>query len=87
MRAERQRETQLQEQRRLLQQQVEQRRHWLDEADAHIVRVARRREPRQRQAFESHVLERQQQQQAELVGEDTEEDTDAVSSLMVEPNP
>jgi len=71
----------------LLQQQVEQRRHFLDEADARMVRVARRRELPQRQAFETHVLERQQQQQAESVEEDAEEDADAVSSSVVEPNP
>jgi len=87
LRAERQREMQLQEQRRLLQQQVEQCRYFLDEADARMVRVARRRELPQRQAFETRVLERQQQQQATLVEEDTEEDADAVSSSMVEPNP
>jgi len=52
-----------------------------------MVRVARRLEPSQQQAFESHVLERQQQQQAESVEEDTEEDADTVSSSMVEPNP
>jgi len=43
--------------------------------------------PPQRQAFEACVLERQQQQQAESVEEDAEEDADAVSSSMVEPNP
>jgi len=84
---ERQRETQLQEQRRLLQQQVEQRRYFLDEADARMVRVARRQELPQRQAFETHVLERQQQQQAESVEEDTGKDADTVSLSMVEPNP
>jgi len=52
-----------------------------------MVRVARRQEPSQRQAFETHVLERQQQQQAESVGEGAEENTDVVSSSMVEPNP
>jgi len=52
-----------------------------------MVRVARRQEPPQGQAFETHVLERQQQQQAESVEEDTEEDTDMVSSSMVKPNP
>jgi len=71
----------------LLQQQVKQRRCFLDEANADMVRVARHRELPQRQAFETHVLDRQQQQQAESVEEDTEEDTDAVSSSMVEPNP
>jgi len=78
---------QLPEQRRLLQQQVEQHRLFPDEADARMVRVARRRQQPQRQAFETHVLERQQQQQAESVEEDVEEDTDAVSLSMVEPNP
>jgi len=43
--------------------------------------------PPQRQAFETHLLERQQQQQAESVEEDTEEDAETVSSSMVEPNP
>jgi len=52
-----------------------------------MVRVAQRQQPSQRQAFETHVLERQQQQQTESVEEDTEEDTDMVSSSMVEPNP
>jgi len=52
-----------------------------------MVRVARRQEPPQRQAFETPVLERQQQQQAESMEEGTEEDTDTVSSSMVEPNP
>jgi len=78
---------QLLEQRRLLQEQVEQHRLFLDDADACMVRVARRRQQLQRQAFETHVLERQQQQQAKSVEEDAEEDTDAVSSSMVEPNP
>jgi len=53
-----------------------------------MVRVARRQELPQRQAFETHVLEReQQQQQAESVEEGAEEGTDAVSSSMVKPNP
>jgi len=52
-----------------------------------MVRVAQRQQPSQRQAFETHVLERQQQQQAELVEEDTEEDADTVSLSMVKPNP
>jgi len=54
---------------------------------ARVVRVARRRELPQQQAFETHVLERQQQQQAESVEEDAEEDTDTVSLSMVQPNP
>jgi len=52
-----------------------------------MVRVARRQLPPQRQAFETHVAERQQQQQAESVDEDTGEDTDAVSLSMVKPHP
>ena len=52
-----------------------------------MVRVAQRQQLPQRQAFETHVLKRQQQQQAYSVEEDTEEDTDTVSSSMVEPNP
>ena len=90
LRAERQRELELLELRRLLQRQVEQRQIFLDDMNARMVVAARRRalqEQPQRQAFEAHVLERQQQQQAESVEEDTEEDTDAVSSSMVEPNP
>ena len=72
--------------------QAETRRIWAEDADfreARAVRVARRQMPSQRQAFEAHVLERQQQQQqqAESVEEDAEEDADAVSSSMVEPNP
>ena len=75
---------------RALEVQAETRRIWAEDADfreARAVRVARRQIPPQRQAFEAHVLERQQQQQAELVEEDAEEDTDTVSSSMVEPNP
>jgi len=90
LRAEQQRELELLEQRQLLQRQIEQRQHFLDDANARMVVVARRRELReqpQRQAFETHVLERQQQQQAESVEEDTEEDADTVSSSMVKPNP
>jgi len=52
-----------------------------------MVRVAQRQQPSQRQAFETHVLERQQQQQAKSVEQGAEEDTDTVSSSMVEPNP
>jgi len=90
LRAERQREQELLEQRRLLQRQVEQRQIFLDDMNARMVVAARRRalrEQPQRQAFETHVLESRQQQQAESVEEDTEEDTDTVSSSMVEPNP
>jgi len=90
LRAERQRELELLEQRRLLPRQIEQRQHFLDDVNARMVLTARRRELRelpQRQAFETHVLERQQQQQAKSVEEDTEEDADAVSLSMVEPNP
>jgi len=51
--------------------------------------MERRRQLFQVQALAIHVLghEQQQQKQAELVQEDTEEDTDTVSSSMVEPNP
>jgi len=78
------------EQRRQLKEQAETQRLFQEDAKdrlARMVRVAQRQQPPQRQAFETHVLERQQQQQAELVEEGTEEDTDAVSSSMVEPNP
>jgi len=90
LRAGRQRELEMLEQRRLLQRQVEQRQIILDDMNARMTVAARRRvlrEQPQRQAFETHVLEIQQQQQAESVEEDTEEDTDTVSSSMVEPNP
>jgi len=75
---------------RALEVQAETRRIWAEDADfreARMVRVARRQIPPQRQAFEAHVLERQQQQQAESEEEDAEEDTNTVSSSMVEPNP
>jgi len=78
---ERERERWLLHQVRLLQ---EQQLRIQDNDNAQRVRVARRQLPPQRQAFETHVLE---QQQAELVEEDQEEDADAVSSSMVEPNP
>jgi len=81
---ERQRQLLLLEQWRLLQ---EQQRLFQDDADARMVRVARRQQPPQRRAFETHVLERQQQQQAKSVEEDAEEDTETVSLSMVEPNP
>jgi len=81
---ERQRELELLEQRRLLREQIQRDQ---DDIDAWRVRVTRRQIPPQQQAFETHVLERQQQQQAESVEEDTEEDTETVSSFMVEPNP
>jgi len=81
---EQQRQLLLLEQRRLLQ---EQQRLFQDDVDARMVRVAWRQQPSQRQAFETHVLERQQQQQAESVEEDAEEDAETVSSSMVEPNP
>jgi len=81
---ERQRELELLEQRRLLQEQIQRDQ---DNLDAWTVRNARRHQPPQQQAFETHVLERQQQQQAESVEEDAEEDTETVSSSMVEPNP
>ena len=78
------------ERRRQLKEQAETRRLFQGDAEdqlARMVRVTRRQQPSQRQAFETHVLERQQQQQAESVEEGTEEDTDTVSSSMVEPNP
>mgnify|MGYP007080223943 CR=1 FL=1 len=78
---ERERERWLLHQVRLLQ---EQQLRIQDNDNAQRVRVARRQLPPQRQAFEAHILE---QQQAELVEEDQEEDADAVSSSMVEPNP
>jgi len=87
---EQQRQLLLLAQRRRLEEQAETRGLFQEDAEvrlARMVRVARRQQPPQRQAFETHVLERQQQQQAELVDEDTEEDTDAVSLSMVEPNP
>jgi len=61
----RQRREQLLEQQRLLQEQAETRRVFAEGAEvrlARMVRVARRQEPPQRQAFTTHVLERQQQQ-------------------------
>jgi len=78
------------EQQRRLKEQAETWRLFQEDAEirlARMVRVAQRQQPSQRQAFETHVLERQQQQQAESVEEDTEEDTDMVSSSMAEPNP
>jgi len=81
---ERQRERELLEQHCLLQEQIQRDQ---EDTDAWTVRVARRRQQPQRQAFEAHVLERQQQQQAESVEEDAEEDAETVSSSMVEPNP
>jgi len=81
---ERQRQLELLEQQRLLR---EQQHRDQDDIDARMVRVARRQQLPQRQAFKTHVLERQQQQQAESVEEDAEEDTETVSSSMVEPNP
>jgi len=81
---ERQREREILEQRRLLREQIQ---CDQDDINAWTVRVTRRRQPPQQQAFETHVLERQQQQQAESVEEGTEEDTETVSLSMVEPNP
>jgi len=81
---ERQRERELLEQHCLLQEQIQRDQ---EDTDAWTVRVARRRQQPQRQAFKAHVLERQQQQQAESVEEDAEEDAETVSSSMVEPNP
>jgi len=77
---ERQRQLELLEQRRLLREQQQRDQ---DDIDAWMVRVARRQQSPQRQAFETHVLERQQQQQAKLVEEDAEEDTETVSSSIV----
>jgi len=84
---EQQRQLLLLERQRLLQEQVEQQRLFQDDVDARMVRVTRRQQQPQRQAFETHILERHQQQQAKSEEEDTEEDTDTVSSSMVEPNP
>jgi len=81
---ERQRQLELLEQRRLL---WEQQQLFQDDVDARMVRVARRQQSPQRQAFETHVLERQQEQQAKSEGGDAEEDTETVSLSMVEPNP
>jgi len=81
---ERQRQLVLLEQRRVLREQQQRNQ---DDIDAWTVRVARRQQSPQQQAFETHVLERQQQQQAESVEEDAEEDTETVSLSMVEPNP
>jgi len=73
-----------------LEEQAETQRLFQEDAEvrlARMVRVAQRQQPLQRQTFETHVLERQQQQQAELVEEDTEEDADTDSLSMVKPNP
>jgi len=56
---ERQRELELLEQQRLLWEQMQ---HDQDNIDAWTVRNARRHQPPQQQAFETHVLEQQQQQ-------------------------
>jgi len=58
-----------------------------DDVDARMVRVERRQQLNQVQAFETHILAWQQQQQAESVEEDREEDADTVSLSMVKPNP
>jgi len=87
---ERQQQLLLLEQQRRLEEHAETRRLFQEDAEirlARMVRVAQRQQLPQRQAFETHVLKRQQQQQAYSVEEDTEEDTDTVSSSMVEPNP
>jgi len=81
---ERQRQPLLLEQARLL---WEQQHCFQDDVDARMVRVARRQQLPQRQAFETHVLKRQQQQQAKLADEDAEGEADTVSLSMVEPNP
>jgi len=87
---EQQRQLLLLEQQCQLEEQAETQHIWQENAEdrlARMVRVARRQEPPQRQAFETHVLERQQQQQAKSMEEGAEEDTDMVSLSMVEPNP
>ena len=81
---ERQRELELLEQQGLLWEQMQRDQ---DDIDAWTVRVARRQQPPQRQAFETRVLERQQQQQVKSVEGDAEEDAETVSLSMVEPNP
>jgi len=72
---------------RLVREQVEQQHLFQDGVNARMVRVARRQQLSQQQAFETQVLERQQQQQAKLVDEDTEGEADTVCSSMVKPNP
>jgi len=87
---ERQRQLLLLERQCQLEEQAETRRLFQEDAKdrlARMVRVAQRQQPSQRQAFETHALERQQQQQAKSVEEGAEEDTDTVSLSMVEPNP
>jgi len=62
---EQQRQLLLLEQRHQLEEQAETGRLWQENAEdrlAQMVRVAQRQEPSQRQAFETHVLQRQQQQ-------------------------
>jgi len=51
--------------------------------DAHIFQ---QEQLPQAQAFETHVVAQQQQQQVKSVEEDADEDADAVSSSMVKPN-
>jgi len=75
------------EQARRLWGQVKQWHLFQDDVDARMVRVARRQQLPQLQAFETHVLQRQQQQQAKSVDEDTEGEADTVSLSMVKPNP
>jgi len=87
---ERQRQLLLLERQRQLKEQAETRRLFQEDAKnrlARMVRVTQRQQPSQRQAFETHILERQQQQQVKSVEEGAEEDADTVSSSMVEPNP
>ena len=74
----------LQEQNRLLRELLHQRQ---DAAEAQMVVPERRQQLPQVPAFKTHALAWRQQQQAESAEEDTEEDADAVSSSMVEPNP
>jgi len=84
---EQQRQLLLLEQAQLLWEQVQQQHIFQDNVDARMVKVARTQQLSQRQAFEIHVLKRQQRQQAESVDEDTEGEADTVSLSMVEPNP
>jgi len=60
-----------------------------DDVDAHATEMERRQQLFQAKALATHVLarEQQQQQQVKSVEEGAEEDTDAVSLSMVEPNP
>ena len=81
---ERQREQMLLERARLLR---EQQHLFQDNVDTQMIRIERNRQLPQVRAFETHMLAWQQQQQAELVEEDREEETDTVSSSMIKPHP